>query len=105
MTGDKSNFLSLTGFEGGSVAFENDKIEKITGVGKISKSHSYSIDNMYLVDGLKYNLLSVSQLCDRGNHVMFSSDQCLVTNIKTSDVVLRENRHKNIYKVCVLLLP
>jgi len=103
--GDKSNFLSLTAFEGGSVAFENDKSRKITGVVKIGKLHSYSIDNVYLVDGLQHNLLSISQLCDRGNRVEFSSDQCSVTNVKFGDVVLRANRHKNVYKVRVLSLP
>jgi len=47
----------------------------------------------------------VSQLCDRGNHIGFSSDQCLITNIKSSDVVLREKRHNNVYKACILSLP
>ena len=51
------------------------------------------------------NIICVSQLCDRGNHVEFSSDQCLVTNVKSSDVVLRGKQHKNVYKVCVLSLP
>jgi len=87
------------------VAFRNDKTGKITGVGKIGKSHSHSIDNVYLVDRLQPHVLSVSQLCDRGNHVMFSLYQCLVTNDKTSDVVLRGNQHKNVYKACVLSLP
>ena len=71
------------------MAFGNGKSEKIVGVGKIGKSLSHSIDNVYLVDGLQDNLLSVSQLCDTGNHVGFSSDQCLITNIKSGDVVLR----------------
>jgi len=35
---------------------------------------------------------------------MFSLDQCLVTNVKTGDVVLRGNRHKNVCEVCVLLI-
>ena len=52
MTGDKSNFLSLTAFDGGRVAFGNGKSEKIAGVGKIGKSRFHSIDNVYLVDGL-----------------------------------------------------
>ena len=90
MTGDRSNFLLLTAFDGGSVALGNDKSGKIIGVGKIGKSVFHSIDNVYLVDGLQHNLLSVSQLCDRGNHVGFSSDQCLITNIKSGDVVFRE---------------
>jgi len=62
------------------VACANGKTGKLAGVGKIGESHSHSIDNVYLVDGLKHNLLGVSQLCDRGNHVMFSMDQCLVTD-------------------------
>jgi len=104
MIGDKSNFLSLTAFDGGRVAFENGKSETIVGVDKIGKSLSHSINNVYLVDGLQHNLLSVSQLCDKGNHVGFSSDQCLITNIKSREVVLRGKRHNNVYKACVLSL-
>ena len=40
MIRDRSNFLLLTAFEGGSVAFGNGKTRKIAGVGKIGKSHS-----------------------------------------------------------------
>ena len=87
------------------MAFGNGKSGKIIGVGKIGKSLSHSIDNMYLIDGLQHNLLSVSQLCNRGNHVKFSSDQCLITNANSGSVVLRGKRHNNVYKVCVLSLP
>ena len=73
------------------MAFGNGKSEKIIGAGKTGKSLSHSIDNVYLVDGLQHNLLSVSQLCDRDNYVEFSSDQCLVTNVKSGDVVLKGN--------------
>ena len=45
--------------EGGSVVFDNDKFGTIIGIGKISESLSHSIDNVYLVDGLQHNLLSV----------------------------------------------
>ena len=60
--GDGSNFLSLTAFDGGRVAFGKGKFKKIVGVCKIGKSLSHSIDNIYLVDGLQHNLLSVSQI-------------------------------------------
>ena len=62
MKRDKSNFLSLTAFDGGRVAFGNGKSGKIIDVGKIGKSLSHSIDNGYLVDGLQHNLLSMSQI-------------------------------------------
>jgi len=105
MIGDKSNFLSLTAFDGGRVAFGNGKSAIIIDVGEIGESLSHSIDNIYLVDRLQHNLLSVSQLCDKGNHVGFTSDQCLITNIKSGKVVLRGKQHNNVYKACVLALP
>jgi len=60
LTGEKSNFFSLTPSDGGSVAFGNYKFGMIVGIGKIGESPSHSIDNVYLVDGLQHNLLSVS---------------------------------------------
>ena len=48
MTGEKSNFLSLTASEGGSVAFGNGKSGIIVGIGKIGESLSHSIDNVYV---------------------------------------------------------
>jgi len=60
MTSIKSNFLLLTATQGGSVAFGNDKSRTIVGVGKIGESLFHSIDGVYLVDGLRHNLLSVS---------------------------------------------
>ena len=60
MIGVKFNFLSLTATQGGSVAFENGKSGSIVGIGKIGESLSHFIDGVYLVDGLRHNLLSVS---------------------------------------------
>jgi len=105
MTGEKSNFISLAASDEGSAAFINGKFGTIVGIGKIGESLSPLIDTMYLVDGLQHNLLSVSQLCDKDNLVVFSSKQCLVVNINTGDVVLRGKRHKNVYKVCISSFP
>jgi len=105
MTGDESRFLSRTAFDRGRVAFGNDKSGTIVNVGKTGKSLSHSIDNVYLFNRLQHNLLSMYQLCDKGNHVGFTSNQCLITNIKSGEVVLRGKRHNNVYKICVLELP
>jgi len=61
MTSLKSNFLSLTAAQEGSVVFGNDKSGTIVGIGRIDKSPSQLIDNVYLVYGLQHNMLSVSQ--------------------------------------------
>jgi len=87
------------------VAFENDKSGTIVGIGKIGEPLPHSIDNVYLVDVLQHNLLSVPQLCDEENLVVFSPTRCLVVNMNTGDVVLRGKRHKNVYKVCISSLP
>ena len=73
MTGEKSNFLSLTASDGGSAAFENSKSGAINSIGKIGESLSHLINNVYLVNSLQHNMLSVSQLCDKDNLVVFSS--------------------------------
>jgi len=101
MTSEKSNFLSLAAAQCGSVAFRNGKSRIIVGIGKIGESLSHSIDGVYLVDGLRHNLLSVSQLSDKDNLVVFSPNRCLVVNMNTRDVLLRGKRHKNVYKVCI----
>jgi len=83
------------------MAFGNSKFGTIVGISKIGESLSHSIESVYLVDGLKHNLLSVSQLCNKDNLVVFSPTRCLVVNMNTGDVVLREKRHKNVYKVYI----
>ena len=104
MTGEKSNFLSLAATQGGSVAFGNGKSGSIVGIGKIGESLSHFIEDVYLVDGFKHNLLSVFQLCDKDNLVVFTSNCCLVVNMDTRDIVLRGKRHKNVYNVCISTL-
>ncbi|XP_070004638.1 uncharacterized protein [Nicotiana sylvestris] len=62
----KNQFLSLEDLEGGNVSFGNGKNGEIIGFGKVDKTDSHSIENVYLIDCLKYSLISVLQLCDRG---------------------------------------
>ena len=52
---------------------------------------------MYHVDGLKYSLLSVSQICDKGNEVKFTSEKCTVVSLTTNKVILTAHRSKNMY--------
>ncbi|XP_070029439.1 uncharacterized protein [Nicotiana sylvestris] len=73
MTGNTMDFLSLKALQGGSVSFGNGKKGYIIGVEKVGKSLTHSIKNVYYVNGLKYNLLSVSQIRDKGNKVEFLS--------------------------------
>ncbi|GJY68774.1 putative ribonuclease H-like domain-containing protein [Tanacetum coccineum] len=61
-------------------------------------------DDVYFCKELKYNLFSVSQMCDKNNNVLFTDTEFLVlsSNFKLLDesqVLLRVPRKDNIYSV------
>nr|GEZ02125.1 copia protein [Tanacetum cinerariifolium] len=98
------NISYLSDFEelnGGYVAFGgNPKGGKITGKGKI-KTGKLDFDDVYLVKELKFNLFSVSQMCDKKNNVLFTNTECLVLSSDfklpdASQVLLRVPRENNI---------
>nr|GFA72776.1 putative ribonuclease H-like domain-containing protein [Tanacetum cinerariifolium] len=97
----------LSDFEeinGGYVAFSgNPKGGKITGKGKI-KTSKLDFDDVYFVKELKFNLFSVSQMCDKKNNVHFTDTECIVLSheFKLSDenqMLLRVPRENNMYNV------
>ena len=80
-------------------------LDELIGNLQTYESLSNSIEDVHLVDGRKHNLLSVSQLCDKDNLVVFSLNHCLVVNMDIGDIVLRGKRHKNVYNACISSLP
>ena len=75
MTGNQSKFVNLSRKDGGLVTFGDNKEGKIIGKGTL-------IENVLLVDGLKQDLLSISQLCDKGFRVIFDKNNCIIENVK-----------------------
>ena len=57
------------------------------------------IDDVSLLEGLKHNLLSISQFCDKGNQVTFNITQCLVINQMDQQIKLISKRINNIYMI------
>nr|GEX75444.1 hypothetical protein [Tanacetum cinerariifolium] len=104
MTGNMSYLSSFEELNGGYVTFGgNPKGGKITGKGKI-KTRKLDFDDVYFVKELKFNLFSVSQMCDKKNSVLFTDTECLVlsSNFKlpnASQVLLRVPRENNMYNV------
>jgi len=66
MMGDASKFTYISPKKSEHVTYGDNNKGRILGVGKIGMNSSNSIENVLLVEGLKHNLLSVSQLCDKG---------------------------------------
>src|SRR4030067_3715975 len=97
MKGDRSMFQTLSMQEGGSVGFGGNQKGKIVGTGMIGNS-SLSINNVWLVEGLTHNLLSISQFCDSGYEVVFDKSFCTVMNSDKS-IVVKGSRKENVYKI------
>ena len=96
MTGDFSLLTEFKERAGPSITFGDDSKGFTMGYGLIS-TRNVIINEVALVDGLKHNLLSISQLCDRGNTVSFNSEACVVTSKKDNKVVLTGVRKGNVY--------
>ncbi|GJX42193.1 putative ribonuclease H-like domain-containing protein [Tanacetum coccineum] len=104
LTGNKAYLSDYEDFNGGFVAFGSDpKGGKITGKGKI-KTANLDFDDVYFVDELKFNLFSVSQMCDKKNSVLFTESECLILSpsfklLDESQVVLRAPRKDDVYSL------
>ncbi|GKD40867.1 putative ribonuclease H-like domain-containing protein, partial [Tanacetum coccineum] len=90
-------------YEGDVILLEETPGGKITGKGTI-KTGNLDFENVYFVRELKFNLFSVSQMCDKKNSVLFNDTECIVLSpnfklIDESQVLLRVPRKNNMYSV------
>ncbi|GJT59488.1 putative ribonuclease H-like domain-containing protein [Tanacetum coccineum] len=104
MTGNMSYVIEYEEIDGGYVAFGGNPkggkiIEKCT-----IKTSNLDFENVYFVRELKFNLFSVSQMCDKKNSVLFNDTECIILSpnfklIDESQVLLRVPRKNNMYNV------
>ena len=88
MTGDKQKFTKIQDYDGGSVKFGNNDGAQIVGKGTMSISdNKIRSEDVLYVEGLKHNLLNVSQICDRGHEVIFKKQGCEVRKEKNGRIV------------------
>jgi hypothetical protein len=74
MTRNKKWFSSLTPLSHKEyVSFGDDKKGKVLGTSVIKINDCFTLNDVALVDRLRYNLLSISQLCDADLSVFFVS--------------------------------
>ncbi|XP_022866024.1 uncharacterized protein LOC111385832 [Olea europaea var. sylvestris] len=78
MCGNKSLFTTLDECNGGMVTFGNGGSAPILGKGTVQMHDLPVISNVLYVDGLKSNLLSISQICDDDFEVSFVQKRCTV---------------------------
>ncbi|GKA01330.1 putative ribonuclease H-like domain-containing protein [Tanacetum coccineum] len=104
MTSNKAYLSDYEDYNGGFVAFRSHpKGGKITGKGKI-RTANLDFDDVYFVEELKFNLFSVSQMCDKKNSVLFTDTECHILSpsfkhLDENQVVLRAPRQNGVYSL------
>ncbi|XP_019087561.1 PREDICTED: uncharacterized protein LOC109127386 [Camelina sativa] len=93
------NLSHLEDVAGGRVTFEDGGKGTIQGKGATSGDTQPNLKDVFLVDGLKANLISVSQLCDEGLDVTFTKKDCKAVDQQGS-VKLRGRRSGNNCYMC-----
>ena len=96
MSGDKYKFISLSEHKSGNITFGNDAPGRIKGKGMVSLSNGKGkAQDVPFVDGLKHNLLSVSQMCDKGCEVLFTAKDCEIKTVSSGKLVAKGIRTEN----------
>ena len=80
ITGDRSLFKVFESKKGGNVTFGDGRKSQIKEKGTISLPGLPDIANVLYVEGLRVNLLNISQICDQDFMMPFSKGKCLVLN-------------------------
>ncbi|GJS49574.1 retrovirus-related pol polyprotein from transposon TNT 1-94 [Tanacetum coccineum] len=83
----------------GTVRFENDHFDGIIGYGDYVQGN-LTICHVYYVEGLRHNLFSVGQLCDRDLEVAFLSNTSYVRNFEGDDLLIG-SRDSNLYTISI----
>jgi hypothetical protein len=100
MTGEKMfTSFQLNQSTSEPIVFGDNGKGDVLGLGKIAISNDNSISNVLLVEGLGYNLLSISQLCEMGYNCLFTDVGVEVSKRKDSSIVFMGHLKGKLYLV------
>src|SRR4051812_31079400 len=97
MTGDISLFVKFHAKKKGYVTYGDNNRGAILGKGSVGNPSTTTITDVLLVEGLKHNLLSISQLCGKEFKVTFTNSGCTIEHTKKRDIMFNGIRVNNIY--------
>jgi hypothetical protein len=85
--------------QSGNIMFGDNEKGEVLGLGKIAISNDNSISNVLLVNSLRYNLLSVSQLCEMGYNCLFTDKDVEVYRREDSSIAFTCHLKGKLYLV------
>jgi hypothetical protein len=101
MTGEKKMFSSYEKNDDTqrAITFGDGNQGLVKGLGKIAISPDHSISNVFLVEPLGYNLLSVSHLCKIGYNCLFTDIDVMVFRRNDESLAFRGVLNLQLYLV------
>ena len=78
MTSDMDKFVDFKSQDGGILRVGNNAACQVKGIGSITLDGKTNTEDVYFVDDLKYNLLSVGKLVDKGYQLQFIEKTCMI---------------------------
>ena len=99
MTGDKTRFKALKEKVGDYVTFGDRSHAQVVGKGTIEIPGLPLLKDVLYIKGLKANLLSITQICDKDFLVQFSKKRCIIINEEGIQVFEGNRTADNCYGV------
>ena len=99
MIGDQSLFKVFESKKSGNVTFGDGSKSQIKGKEIISLPGLPDIANVLYVEGLRVNLLSISQICDQDFIVLSFKGKCLVMNESEKKLISGVRTLDNCYRL------
>jgi hypothetical protein len=101
MTGYEGLFASLEHYDTPTetIIYGDNCQGYVLSPSKIAISTINSIEDVYHVRGLGYNLLSVSQLCEKGYNCLFTNEGVIVSRREDSSIVFVGHLRGKLYYV------
>ena len=97
MMGNKSFFTSFIEFDGGNVTFGDGNASRVKDKGTICVPNIPNLKEVLYIEGLKANLISISQMCEF--NVQFSQNLCKVFDLNDVCVMIGLRTCDNYYIV------
>ena len=90
MTDDISLFIDFKAKKKGYVTYGDNNKGAILGKGSVGNPSTTTISNVHLVEGLKHNVLSISQLRDKSCKVFLSQKLAAKLNMLNKTLCLKK---------------
>ncbi|CAM9000044.1 unnamed protein product [Rhodiola kirilowii] len=99
MTGNPGFLTKIEWIKGKTVTFGDGIEGRVVGRGTLKVPGLPRLTEVFLVEGLQANLISISQLCDGNKQVQFTQDKCIVQNNQNQIVLTGRRASNNCYSV------